>query len=1397
MKKVFYIFLSLLLLTTACQKETPWEPEAVGQKADSTVTLTFGVKAPEALTTKAMADQPQITSLYVAVFGSSGYLKEYVKADPVALATHERVNEEDTEHIYAYKVKLSLTKSHIRVHFIANGPEDLPFDYERTVIGQLTTSGTQDAYWQRIELKHGIYALDDAGSRQTPPVYTVDPDFDLDDQGNHLMAQVPLIRNFAKITIDSEAENLVVKSFAVVNVPSTGTVAAYNPASGEFVVNYDAYDFDDLATVGAASYYPGNMPSGAVIHKIIPTETDFANGTNGVALKSSSDPNVYMYERPIPDSNPSFILLYATYTDDGDYSEGYDCYYKIDLMKDGEYLPIYRNFRYRIVIKSVYRPGKDTPTQAANGAGSGDISADTETASLENVSDGYASIAVSHTDMIFTSSGEQFVKFRFVPDISSPNTVNNTESYVTYELLAPEGATGNSVVAGSLRRADTDDDDTYRKLYFTTAEIGSAQKIQKIRITGTSTVRERVSRLYREVIIRLMPKQRMTLTCSPSMVNQVQGEPMDLYINIPKDLPASLFPLQFKIEASALSLTPNNDNLPVESGPSIISDKNGIPSFQFIKTLSHDDYMVYQAAAQGNQVPVPCHFKTNKAISASSICVENKYFVSGTTSFSNYIRRYFTRTAFDDEHAAENDPVDFTFMMDEIHPDAEKWFPQYVYVTLNGLIPSETTANPSLSGNGNPYKYTVNSNADLAKILQHLYLQADGTTPHYSVSLTAQYYEDVTVKAAMTSFTNAAFSNSTVFYGNGWPTTFSFTIPNTYTVPSGGIDIELTLTNLEPNNDANVRKVDGKYYYHVTSTGAKTINLKTAGDRKGDIGIELNHDDFYPVSATKSEREYLNIAAGKITNTGSVNNMFRQYNNTVNVYTDINTTNLVASYTTNTANGNNYRTATNNSAADFTPNVVDATTKLYFSMYSRYIGNGNTYWASMTASELYNSGNNVTVTFGTKPNFATGISLNKTSTRIQRGNTETLTATVTPNNTTDKTVTWTSSDPSVASVSNSGVVTANKVGTATITATTNDGTNLSASCTVEVYWNAVTGISVTPATATILVGGTTTLTATVTPDNASNKSVTWTSSNTAVAMVNANGVVTGVSVGNATITATTVEGGYSASATITVDPVRVTGVTLNQSTIRLRTSGTTTQQLTATITPANATNKNVTWTSNNTGIATVSDNGLVTAVAPGTTTVTVTTEDGGYTATCTVKVQRRVWHAASYTINLNNSNDYNTDSFTNGVQNVTFTNTEDTRENRGSWLNPSYVYYKKMGNRSLGWGGYTYSSAYFSVTAPTNAALNTAHGGESGQIIGLGMTYDDDYHQTMQFTANGNSVSGTETAFGTTTTSTSEVTGYNTVSVTYSCTNSTQYDNRMRLQSVTVYYSYYTWEDVD
>ncbi|MDR2969898.1 MAG: Ig-like domain-containing protein [Tannerellaceae bacterium] len=169
----------------------------------------------------------------------------------------------------------------------------------------------------------------------------------------------------------------------------------------------------------------------------------------------------------------------------------------------------------------------------------------------------------------------------------------------------------------------------------------------------------------------------------------------------------------------------------------------------------------------------------------------------------------------------------------------------------------------------------------------------------------------------------------------------------------------------------------------------------------------------------------------------------------------------------------------------------------------------------------------------------------------------------------------------------------------------------------------VTGVSLSAAGATLQTGMTLQLTATVSPNNATNKNVSWTSSNTSVATVDTNGKVTAVAAGKATITVTTEDGNHKATCEVTVNApatttVNVTGVSLSAAGATLQTAMT--QQLTATVSPNNATNKNVSWSSSNTSVATVDTNGKVTAVAAGTATITVTTEDGNHKATCNVTV---------------------------------------------------------------------------------------------------------------------------------------------------------------------------------
>lgn len=249
---------------------------------------------------------------------------------------------------------------------------------------------------------------------------------------------------------------------------------------------------------------------------------------------------------------------------------------------------------------------------------------------------------------------------------------------------------------------------------------------------------------------------------------------------------------------------------------------------------------------------------------------------------------------------------------------------------------------------------------------------------------------------------------------------------------------------------------------------------------------------------------------------------------------------------------------------------------------------------------------------------AKSVTINKTSLILKDGLSETLVATVLPENTTNKNVTWRSSNTATATVDANGKVTGMDTGTATITATTADGTNLSASCSVTVITTAKS-ITLNKNTLTLNDGQSETLVATVSPNNANNKNVTWRSSNSAIAKVDAAGKVTGVGPGTATITVTTADGTMlSDSCTVTVKML-AKGISLNIETLSLNDGQN--KLLVATVTPDNTSNKVVTWESSNNNVATVNANGLVTAVDAGNATITATTSDGtNHFATCQVTV---------------------------------------------------------------------------------------------------------------------------------------------------------------------------------
>ena len=243
-----------------------------------------------------------------------------------------------------------------------------------------------------------------------------------------------------------------------------------------------------------------------------------------------------------------------------------------------------------------------------------------------------------------------------------------------------------------------------------------------------------------------------------------------------------------------------------------------------------------------------------------------------------------------------------------------------------------------------------------------------------------------------------------------------------------------------------------------------------------------------------------------------------------------------------------------------------------------------------------------------------GIRFETEQARVRKGGRLTLSAVAQPEGKTDGRLVWSSSDGSVASVDEEGVVSGKSKGEAVITVTAVDG-GYTAECRVRVY-QPVTELRMDNRSVTVDTGEDRQLTATILPYDADNKSIVWSSDNPDVADVNGKGVVTGVKAGQTVIRATREDEGISDFCVVTVNQP-VTGVSLSKSELSFSKIGDA-EQLVASVQPADATNKELNWSSSDESVAIVS-NGRVLCSGYGSAIVYVTTVDGGYMASCVVK----------------------------------------------------------------------------------------------------------------------------------------------------------------------------------
>ncbi len=600
MKTIFKYIATVAFLAGLCSCQN--ELRQTGASPADEVEVTFRVQFPEpvrqatrgSMGEGALASEP--FDIYLCLYGSGdGYVQNWIPATNVTYTTSGGYITGGT-----FKAMLPLTNDQRTVHVIANPPAEassVTSDYMDNVMERMVNfKGTADecSYWQQIVLPNGVRMV---GSEPDPALAAA-------------FSDIHLVRNFAKISVTDIANgDFSVKSWALINIPDRGYVAPYNqnwksegrtsrfPEGYLSVQDYNAPDapvklYDKLISES----YAGYMPPEAKIDESFPSDHSRYSVRGGTQ---------YMYERPLPDegSKQTALLVEVEFSaghDPAGSSDAATYWYKFELLdNDGEYMPIFRNVAYSVVIKEVTSAGALTAREAFDGAYFGNISASLETSGLNDLSNGTSTIHVDVMDFTFTAGNveatlmkneTEAAQFWFIPDDSAPEYKYASEAGVCdikVELLPVAGfeAAVTSIAtpgSGSIK--------------VTLGPTGTQIKKSVIRISGRKgddVPTNTEPYLYREITVNLMETPDFVHGANATRITNTpvlsgSGNEVDIDICIPENLGSSVFPIQVRIEAEKNTLSATTPDLPVRTGKSVYDPARN--TFYYVFTINYSDY---------------------------------------------------------------------------------------------------------------------------------------------------------------------------------------------------------------------------------------------------------------------------------------------------------------------------------------------------------------------------------------------------------------------------------------------------------------------------------------------------------------------------------------------------------------------------------------------------------------------------------------------------------------------------------------------------------------------------------------------------------------------------------------------------------------------------------------
>ncbi|MBD5200701.1 MAG: hypothetical protein HDS85_01455 [Bacteroidales bacterium] len=476
-----------------------------------------------------------------------------------------------------YTAVLNKTDQPRVLHFVVVPKSvEFTFDYEveAVLIPGLKTEDGRPAFWNRFDFPNGYVSNEPDGSEKLAP--------ELDQ-----IKSVPLLRNFACITMQNEAQDFELKGFSIVNNPTGGTIAPWNASDYLFP---DFLDGSDIKTYQEISEsYSGIVPSGI----------EYDNPEAGPTVEENVEPK-YLYERPFNSIRHTYIILQGRRAQDTE-----DSFYKIDLGKNDDqgvfhYYNILRNFKYNIILKSVAARGYANADDAAAGMVFNNLSFDVVLAPMLNISDGKEVVYVNFTNAVITNPDPSTLTFQYrYRNISSSGSggplYNNDD--VTFIGLEP------GEVIDRVEYTTTNDPNGWRSVIIYCKAASVETKTQSFTIVKKSGLGRTVNLILHNkwdfTNVREYPGLIENWNASTPGLGTVSGsvgEDLCIFFDIPDNLSESLFPLVFTLESDKQNLENNPMGLLVVSyGPSGFSGLPGYGTIQgnrikYLRTITWTDY---------------------------------------------------------------------------------------------------------------------------------------------------------------------------------------------------------------------------------------------------------------------------------------------------------------------------------------------------------------------------------------------------------------------------------------------------------------------------------------------------------------------------------------------------------------------------------------------------------------------------------------------------------------------------------------------------------------------------------------------------------------------------------------------------------------------------------------